>query len=198
MNEKRLSGIVMRITVVLLCLVLFSSHLASGMFARYTVSASEEDTARAAKYGVKIVSDSEGDPLPLINNNLNGDVEYKFRVDNSTSEVPIKYETIQISFSDCYEGDVKMSDVEDMYRNVKLNGNEPNQIITQNDRNTIFVFNVNRMLRPGSTSSDFTLTFNTYPSWTETMDDSLGDTEIKVDNRYRYPINIFVDAEQIN
>lgn len=196
MNEKRLSGIVMRITVVLLCLVLFSSHLASGMFAKYAVTASEEDAAGAAKYGVKIVSVTDGDLVDLTN--INGDVAYEFRVDNSLSEVKIKYQKIQISFADCYENGTKTSDVEDMYRDVKLNGLTFDSYYTDDSDNVVYVFNVDGTIQPGSASEVFTLTFNTYPSWTETKDDSLGNTELRVDNRYKYPINIFVDAEQIN
>lgn len=195
MNEKKLSGVVMRITVVLLCLVLFSSHLASGMFARYTVSASDEGAARAAKYGVKVLSVTDGDPMA---SDLYGNVEYQFRVDNSRSEVTIKYQKIQISFADCYVNGTKTSDVEDMYRDVKLNGLAFDSYYTDDSDNVVYVFNVDGTVQPGNTSDVFTLTFNTYPSRTETKDDSLGKTEIKVDDSRKYPIGIFVDAEQIN
>lgn len=194
MRVNRLSGIVMRLTVILLCLVLFSAHLASGMFAKYTVKADQDGQSRAAKYGVQVISDEDGDPLDTA---LNGDVVYHFRVDNSASEVPVKYETIQIGFSDCFVGDVKVSDVDEMFRNVTLNDREATEVITQ-DKGVIYVFTVNRMLRPGSTSGVFELKFNTYPSWVETTDSSMDDNVIRIDNRYRYPVSIFVDAEQID
>lgn len=207
MRAKNLSGIVMRISVILLCLVLFSSHLASGMFARYTVSDSEGGNAHAAKYGVKIVAVDDGDPLSL--SNINGDVSYRFKVDNANSEVAVKYETLQIAFSDCY-ADVdgtrtKVSEVKDMVRDVKLFGKAGgNDVeygctdIIEQDNGVVYVFAVYKMLRPGSSSPEFTLKFNTFPSWEHHVDDNLDDNTIRIDNRYKYPVSIFADAVQID
>lgn len=40
--------------MILLCLVLISSHLTGGMYARYVATSSGSDGARVAKYGVRV------------------------------------------------------------------------------------------------------------------------------------------------
>lgn len=50
MNSRKLSGILMRMAAVLLALVLFSTALVSGRYARYTSSASGSDSAKVAKF----------------------------------------------------------------------------------------------------------------------------------------------------
>lgn len=52
MDLKKFSGILMRTVAVLLILVMMSTALAAGRFARYTSSASGSDTARVAKFSV--------------------------------------------------------------------------------------------------------------------------------------------------
>ena len=44
-------NIPMAVAAVLLCLTLFSAHLAGGVFARYTVTSSASDSARVIKFG---------------------------------------------------------------------------------------------------------------------------------------------------
>lgn len=198
MRVSRLSGIVMRIAVILLCLVLFSAHLASGMFAKYTNGSSIADTARAAKYGVTVVPASDyvakGDPLEV---DMSGNAEYKFYVDNTKSEVAVKYD-LYIAFADCYDGSTKIADVDDMFKNVRLNGQEASRIATEGDRYIHYVFTNAGTLEPGTTSGEFTFTFNVSPSYTETVDTSLAANTIKVDTRYKFPIQVFVHAEQID
>lgn len=87
MRVKNPSGIIMRIAVILLCLVLFSAHLASGMFARYTTSASANGGARVAKLDFSRVSST----LDSIDDD--GTVHYTVTVNNS-SESLFSYDLI--------------------------------------------------------------------------------------------------------
>lgn len=184
MSSKKLSSIVIRTTVVLLCLVLFSSHLASGMFARYTVSADQHGTASVAKYGVKVISSQSGDPLD--NADVNGNVNYVFKVDNSTSEVAVIITKIK----------VVISDVNDLHNGVKLNGFDASEKISESESVT-YVFDQALFLSPGSTSDEFSLSFNIASSWKETTDNTLAADTITVNNT-NYPVSILVDAEQVN
>lgn len=104
MRVKRLSGIVMRIAVVLLCLVLFSAHLASGMFARYSTSASSDASVRAAKYQVQIIPVTTGG----LTFNETGEGTYQFRVSNK-SEVPVSY-TLVADATFTFKEDIHIDD----------------------------------------------------------------------------------------
>ena len=88
MRVKNSSSIIMRIAVILLCLVLFSAHLASGMFARYTTSVQAKDGARIANLGVTISDVSQ--------TSITDDGQYttfSCTVDN-TSEVAFAYDVV--------------------------------------------------------------------------------------------------------
>lgn len=89
MRVKNPSGIIMRIAIILLCLVLFSAHLASGMFARYTVAGNGTAASRAAKIDLKVTSAQTG---------LDDDGKYAFSVKND-SEVAFSYDLV-VTFSD--------------------------------------------------------------------------------------------------
>lgn len=52
MNAKKLSNFLMRVAAVLLVLVLFSTAMVSGRYARYVSSASGSDSARVAKFQI--------------------------------------------------------------------------------------------------------------------------------------------------
>jgi len=51
------SNWVIRLAGILLCLTLFSMHLTSGLYARYTTSASGGDSARVAAFGFYVQND---------------------------------------------------------------------------------------------------------------------------------------------
>ena len=74
--------------LVLLCLTMISIHLTSGLFARYTSTATGSDGARVAKWDVKGSSDSTALTIQNIPDNDSG--TYSFTVTND-SEVAMKY-----------------------------------------------------------------------------------------------------------
>lgn len=86
-NNRRPSGnIMMRLAAVLFCLVMFSTYLMGGLFARYTAKAGGNDNARVAKFDVK-TSGPKGVEV-LYSQGDSG--EYLLEVQNG-SEVAISY-----------------------------------------------------------------------------------------------------------
>lgn len=89
----RLGSLMIRVALILLCLVMISIHLMSGMYARYTTNGTGSDDARVAKFDVDIT----GDPVDLVvsctENPQTG--TYKITVDN-ISEVAVRY-TISVT-----------------------------------------------------------------------------------------------------
>ncbi len=53
-------NIVLRIAALLLCLVLGSTYLLSGMLAKYTVEGASRDSARVAKFGTLVLKETKG------------------------------------------------------------------------------------------------------------------------------------------
>ena len=53
MKEKRKPNIFLRAALVLLCMVLLSTHFTAGLYARYTTSAKGSDQSRLASFSVK-------------------------------------------------------------------------------------------------------------------------------------------------
>lgn len=101
MGERKPSkvNIPMCIACVLLCLTLFSIHLTAGLYARYTASSESTDTARVAKFDVKVLGEilrsaatpaGEEEPLEWVVNS-DGNGEYQITV-TSASEVAVRYD----------------------------------------------------------------------------------------------------------
>lgn len=104
---RRRSGklnILMCTVAVLLCATLFSMHLVGGLYAKYTVSASESDGARVAVFNIKqegtIFQNIEADVLPgttqsaelTITNKSEVAMEYTLTVTNVTGNLtPLKF-----------------------------------------------------------------------------------------------------------
>lgn len=192
MKVNNLSGIVMRVAAILICLVLFSAHLASGMFARYIVSGSGSGGAHIASYDVGIIS-ADSSQVGVIGTTSNsGDVAYRFIVDNSKSDVAVQYR-LSVMFSDSIDGDT----VADKFSDVKIDGLDPVEIKNETDRH-IYVFDITDTLAAHSSSDVHTLTFNTSLSWKEYTDTQLADTEIQAHTGSKYPVEVFADVAQIN
>lgn len=192
MKVKNLSGIIMRVAAILICLVLFSSHLASGMFARYTVSGGGDGSAHVASYHVEIVPADNNQSEALGTTSNSGDVAYRFIVDNSETDVAVQY-SLSVAFYDSVDG----NDVLDKFDNVKIDNFEPVDFKDDSNRR-VYVFDITDTLEPHSTSAVHTLTFNTSLSWTETTDVQLPYTAIQVNTGNKYPVEVFADVTQIN
>ena len=82
-------SLMIRIAAAMLCLVLLSFHMLSGLYARYTTSGKGEDTARVAKFDVQVVGDNAKDIS--ISSVTSSSSFYQFTIANN-SEVAVKYD----------------------------------------------------------------------------------------------------------
>ena len=81
----------MTLASVLLCLVLGSSYLVAGMFAKYATQDSDADSSRVAKFVFNVSDVGASRIIDLRGIEKPGDSEvYSFSV-NSASEVSVKY-----------------------------------------------------------------------------------------------------------
>ena len=82
----RLGSLMIRIALILLCLVMISVHMMSGMYARYTTSGTGSDDARVAKFDVKV----NGSDDVTIDCKVGEDGTYEITVNNE-SEAAVSY-----------------------------------------------------------------------------------------------------------
>lgn len=86
--------VVFHVGLVLLCMVLFSTYLTGGLYARYVTTSSGSDSARVAKFDVvnKIQTATQSITLHFYKPEQVSDT-IDFQV-NSTSEVAVKYDVV--------------------------------------------------------------------------------------------------------
>lgn len=150
MRVNKLSGIVMRVTAVLICLVLFSAHLASGMFAKYTSKVEEQSDARVAKFNVSV---KETAPLSFDESGIG---TYQFYVYNQDSEVAFQCDDIIVRFNAVdNSGLFSASELTNACTEAKLNGNAGTYSASTNS----YTFSVADRVERGSQSGVYTLTF---------------------------------------
>jgi len=102
-KDRPKKNIPLRAAAVLLCLTLLSTHLVSGLFARYTASGQGGDQARVAKFSIQgsgMLShalemtlrpgDTKTAPLIIVNNSEVA-VEYTMEVTNVTNNLPLSF-----------------------------------------------------------------------------------------------------------
>ena len=106
MKKNRKMNIPMSIASILLCLVLFSLYMTSGMLAKYTTGGSGKGDGRVAKFSVKLepVGDTEFNFTQKANPQPTG--TYKLKVSNP-SEVAVRY-TLVLEFPDSLPTYVKV------------------------------------------------------------------------------------------
>ena len=83
--------------MVLLCLVLFSAHLTSGLYARYTSTATSSDSARVARFDVASAKKTDVDfkiDLDFFDPQKQSDY-IEFDV-SSSSEVAVRYDVVLV------------------------------------------------------------------------------------------------------
>lgn len=81
--------IVLRLAAVLLVLVMLSTSMVAGRYARYVTTATASDSARVAKYDISVASPSPNS----LTMSQDASVEYNFTV-TSNSEVSVEYDLI--------------------------------------------------------------------------------------------------------
>lgn len=167
MNRNRTFGIVARIACVLLCLVLFSAHLCSGMFARYSIIGEGKGSGRVARANIaveRLTSDTSGADSDSVSFNEEGNGTYSFKVTNH-SEVALRVDMLielkALATSDFnpddYYSDGEDPAVKNLISNIQLNGQDPSESGIRDDKTAYYVFTGVADLAP-STSMDQTLT----------------------------------------
>ena len=89
--------LVFHIGIALLCLVLFSAHLTSGLYARYTSEASSQDSARVAKFDV--ASKEKNDVALSIDLDFFDPAKQSDSIEfevSSSSEVAVEYDVVLV------------------------------------------------------------------------------------------------------
>ena len=118
--------------MVLLCLVLFSAHLTSGLYARYTSTATSSDSARVAKFDVASAKKTDVDfkiDLDFFDPQKQSDY-IEFDV-SSSSEVAVRYDVVLV----LPEGMVEL--IEDGILVISLDG-DATPTVDKTNRTVIF------------------------------------------------------------
>lgn len=92
-NRKPSGNIMMRLAAVLFCLVMFSTYLMGGLYARYVTRGGGDDSARVAKFDVK----GTGGGLVTVRAEAAESGQYAITVTN-LSEVDVSYD-VDLIFS---------------------------------------------------------------------------------------------------
>lgn len=90
----------MRIAFLLICLVILSAYMMGGLLAKYTASGSGEDSARVAKFDVKVTGAAEDVEIAAAQDTDTG--LYQITVKND-SEVAVRY-TIHVTVNPVEKG----------------------------------------------------------------------------------------------
>ncbi len=95
-NKKNLTSLPLYLAAVLMCLVLTTTHLLSGLYARYTTSADTVDRARTAMFVFRVNDQEKSAIVDLTEIKKPGDTaSYSFKITNaeggSVSEVAQDY-----------------------------------------------------------------------------------------------------------
>lgn len=93
----RLGSWMMRLVAVLICFLLVSFHLMTGLYAKYSSTATGSDSARVAKFQVVVTGDAAN--ISVACTQMPGDeAVYAITVEND-SEVAVKYDVIVTLFT---------------------------------------------------------------------------------------------------
>ena len=161
-GQKKISAgpLLLRIALVLLCMVAFSTSMLAGLYARYSTKADGEDSARVAKFNVA----ADWKDVTVVASSVQTNGEYQFTVTNN-SEVAITYDLV-ITF----ENDVLK------YLDVSLDG------VTGAESGNTVIFSKVISLAPATTDTKRTLTFTvdlekfTQPATGESYEETLAFT----------------------
>lgn len=88
----RLGSWMMRLVAVLICILLVSFHLMTGLYAKYSSTATGSDSARVAKFQVVVTGDAANISVACTQMPGN-EAAYEITVENA-SEVAVKYDVI--------------------------------------------------------------------------------------------------------
>ncbi len=106
-NKPHFSAWIMRIAATLGCLTIISAYLLSGVYAKFSTSASGSDSARVAKFDVQIENEPDNQVFNKLGTTADAEqYDYKFTVKNN-SEVAIDY-SLKVSFNNAPPANVTL------------------------------------------------------------------------------------------
>lgn len=166
-----LGSLMMRLALISFCLVLLSAHLMSGLFAKYSTTASGSDSARVAKFDVQ-VQGVDPNAINVTCTNYSGDTgSCTFTVTNK-SEVAVEYDVV-LAYSEA-------SYLTPSFAEAGVQRTDP-------DTSTIRFSSDNWKLAPGTNSNTHTLAFTV--DWDKFTSDATGSSKSVTVN---YTITIVV------
>lgn len=102
--KQRFSNWIWYLAGILLCLVMLTTHLTSGLYARYTTSSAFEDSARVAVFEVSqkgtlmenglqvsMAPSEDKDYTLIVNNKSEVDIRYYISLENKTKNLPLTF-----------------------------------------------------------------------------------------------------------
>lgn len=184
-----LGTLLIRTAAVLFCLVMITTYLTAGLYARYTASGKGTDSARVAKFDVTAVGVEIQSKLDSV-----GDGEYKITVTND-SEVAVRY------------GMVVELEKPASYVSFKLDKDklaDDKEDLTEIEENKSWQYIQVGTLAPGNTSAEHTLTmvmdwsaFTAEQTLTETTETDSADG-VQTYRTVDLPFKVKVHAEQVD
>ena len=176
MRKKQRSSIIFRVALILFCLVLFSSHLSSGILAKYKIEGTGSNTAKVAQPDITVASAQSAPTIAA-----DGSATYTFTVTNS-GETAVSY-SLLVSFE---TGTLSSDDVDLAFSNVKLDGVSG----TYDSSSYAFVFADLGALEPDADPASHTLTF-------DTNDFVITDSSITNSNNSYKTIKVLITAKAV-
>lgn len=184
-----LGTLLIRTAAVLFCLVMVTTYLTAGLYARYTAQSQSGDSARVAKFDVKALGEilsptltGEEEPLEWIVDST-GNGEYQITVTNA-SEVAVRYDVT-----------VVLEEELPNYLSLKLDDGNLTKVDERNHKKEAA-----GTLAPGGASEEHTLTFEM--NWKEFTKDAAqtetADGDIQVYRSETLPFTVKIRAEQID
>lgn len=184
-----LGTLLIRTAAVLFCLVMVTTYLTAGLYARYTAQSRSGDSARVAKFDVKALGEilppaltGEEEPLEWIVDST-GNGEYQITVTND-SEVAVRYDVTVVLEKDLPG-----------YLTLELDKEAFTKVDERNHKKEAA-----GTLAPGGASEEHTLTFEM--DWAKfTKDAALTETtdgDIQVYRSETLPFTVKIRAEQID
>ncbi len=106
-NKPHFSVWIMRIAATIGCLTIISAYLLSGVYAKFSTSASGSDSARVAKFDVQIENEPDNQVFNKLGTTADAEqYDYKFTVKNN-SEVAINY-SLKVTFDNALPANVTL------------------------------------------------------------------------------------------
>ena len=134
MDCKKINSILMRVLAVLLMLVLVTSGMVSGRYARYVTTATYEDSARVAKFNIVETRGAALTQIPAkiapgevteyisVRNYSEVAVEFTIKVESPYKNIPLKFRIVEESVENGETVETVLEETEKVNEPLTFNG----------------------------------------------------------------------------